>query len=194
MKKELLKNKRNPLTRPSAALSLLGRGKQRAFTLIELLVVVLIIGILAAVAVPQYQVAVEKARVTEVMTNIATIKRQMELYILEHGLPAGRDQVFYEDFANVELSGGEWDGYHHYVTPHFNYGPIISSEGGYIEVVEQGYAYTFLVTSFPQEEGLNEDSPVGGWYQSCVTLVTNLGRKICKQYEALGWKYADRDY
>mgnify|MGYP004481752067 CR=1 FL=1 len=55
------------------------------FTLIELLVVVLIIGILAAIAVPQYEKAVWKARVSEALTMLHSIRRHHELRTLEQG-------------------------------------------------------------------------------------------------------------
>ena len=56
----------------------------KAFTLIELLVVVLIIGILSAIALPQYTQAVEKSRAAEALANIGSFKRAIDVWRLAH--------------------------------------------------------------------------------------------------------------
>ncbi len=59
------------------------KNTKRGFTLIELLVVVLIVGILAAVAVPQYQKAVNKSRLAEVWANLAALRKAAQVKILQ---------------------------------------------------------------------------------------------------------------
>ncbi len=60
-------------------------GRLSGFTLIELLVVVLIIGILAGVALPQYQKAVERSKSTEAFTIFSSIEKAVSMKFMESG-------------------------------------------------------------------------------------------------------------
>ena len=51
---------------------------QKGFTLIELMIVIAIIGILAAIAIPQYQNYIARSQVTRVMGEVTTVKTAIE--------------------------------------------------------------------------------------------------------------------
>ncbi len=77
---------------------------KKGFTLIELLVVVLIIGILSAIALPQYEKAVEKARISEARIVLNFILRQHQLCVLENGSSAticsDEDRAFFNQYLS----------------------------------------------------------------------------------------------
>lgn len=79
---------------------------KKGFTLIELLVVVLIIGILAAIALPMYTKTVERTKFTQALVEIKTFLDAAQRYELEHGW---LENATLRDILNtVEPSDAQW--------------------------------------------------------------------------------------
>jgi len=155
---------------------------KKGFTLIELLVVVLIIGILSAIALPQYQKAVFKSRLSEVMVNLKTIGNCFDMYVLEHGLPAAGSTVYMKDMGcTVELTGGQWTNDYTYKTKNFIYDDIgCGHEKCHLHVSDKGFTNdpTFAMNDYENDK-------------ICFTQNKPLGRMACKMFEEHGWTYED---
>ncbi|MBX3374404.1 MAG: prepilin-type N-terminal cleavage/methylation domain-containing protein [Phycisphaeraceae bacterium] len=61
------------------------RTTNRAFTLIEILIVVVILGILAAIVIPQFTSASEDAQASSVQSQLQTVRGQVELFRVQNG-------------------------------------------------------------------------------------------------------------
>lgn len=85
---------------------------KNGFTLIEVLVVVLIIGILSAVAVPQYQAAVNKVRFAAVMPLVKALKEAEEVHYLANG-------SYTADFSALDIA----------LPPDFQEGDVCTGNG-----------------------------------------------------------------
>ena len=159
----------------------------KGFTLIELLVVVLIIGILAAIALPQYQKAVEKSRLTEALHTAKLVEECFDWYLLEHGLPSGNEYVYLKDMnCPIEINLGEWnEGEGRYMSTDVdNYNPGCSRIGCYEEICRlPDYKYGFNFTITPSQRS-----------HYCYTFGTDTGRYICNSLRSQGWEYVDGDF
>jgi general secretion pathway protein G len=58
--------------------------KNTGFTLVEILIVVIILGILAAIVIPQFTEASNDARVSALVSDLQTVRSQIELYKVQH--------------------------------------------------------------------------------------------------------------
>ena len=78
------------------------RSSQKGFTLVEILIVVIILGILAAIVIPQFTNASEDARKSSLTSQLQTLRSQTELYKLQH-----RDNYPTDD--GTITGAWEWD-------------------------------------------------------------------------------------
>ncbi len=138
-------------------------NKNAGFTLIELLVVVLIIGILSAVALPQYTKAVEKSRATEAISLVRVIRDLQEAYFMANGVYASNlneldiDIPGEDGFSSVQRRETKW----------FSFAGATGIEFAPGQVVAVGNRL-----------------PIGSYY--AIIAVAGDSRLMCKYYTSAG--------
>ncbi len=139
---------------------------KKGFTLIEILVVVLIIGILAAIAVPQYQKAVQLSRVKTALPILRSIYDAKEIYYLSHGHYTGD-----LDELDIKVDNSGKDEENHYIT---SFGKVVlSSNSPYVYAEVDGGAFIDFM-------GLTEDNN-GKFYGLCYNnndICSHFGGRI----------------
>ncbi|OHB77983.1 MAG: hypothetical protein A2Z25_14070 [Planctomycetes bacterium RBG_16_55_9] len=81
---------------------------QSGFTLVEILIVVVILGILAAIVIPQFTEASTEAKTSSLCTDLQTVRSQIELYKIQHNddLPGDGSASFEQAMTGQTTQAG----------------------------------------------------------------------------------------
>lgn len=144
---------------------------KQGFTLIELLVVVLIIGVLSAIALPQYSKSVERARSAEALTNGRVLLDATNRALDERPNEAPTTRAS----LDVKISGGQWTSNRVYKTEDFTY--TLQPDGIEIDRDLDGDGYTLML--------FNNSSPNEG--QRTCTSRGEEGAELCQTFISAGF-------
>lgn len=138
--------------------------KAKGFTLLEMLVVSLIIGILAAIALPKYQLAAEKARAAEGITILRSLRDAQFNYFLTHG-------KYSNDINDLDISFPGEDG---------SYSGVPRKESKNFSYAVKNIETELAVAS---RKPLIKDYGLKAQGQQLICRVyTSFGRDVCKSF------------
>ena len=136
-------------------------SKRKGFTLIEMLVVVLIIGILAAIAFPQYEKAVNRTRLTEAFLLGRFFRDAQRMYFMR----TGRYADTYEELG-IDMPP---------------YGVLVSPA----KIRVKKYTYSIMGSGGDTKDRITVD---GGLPGRVALLFMYDGRNVCCSYASSDWK------
>ncbi len=123
----------------------------RGFTLVEILIVVIILGILAAIVVPQFTEASSDAKLSALMTDLQAVRNQISLYKAQHGFALPSKDIVDELTNRTDADG-----------------TVNNSNGSY-----GPYLNKFPTNPFAGNNDVNVDGTKGsgtaGWYYNTTT-------------------------
>jgi len=102
------------------------RRNQSGFTLVELLIVVIILGILAAVVIPQFNTAAAESKEAALASNLATIRQAIELYKVQHNDTFPDSTIVVQLTTTTDVTGAAGTKYGPYIRNAFPSDPINS--------------------------------------------------------------------
>lgn len=105
--------------------------RKNGFTLIELLIVVIIIGVLANLALPQYKQAIEKAKATEAVLMFSHMRTAEFLYYYQWGVFANTSDA--SAFVDTGLHTNQTNKYAAVVAASVNGSPIFANSENFTE-------------------------------------------------------------
>ena len=140
--------------------------QNNGFTLIELLMVVIILGILAAVAIPQFSASSTDAKISALKSNLASIRGAIELYMVQHGGNYPTTDIVNQMTQYTDESGN----FQTSKTATYKYGPYIKNgipENPFVSTS----ADTVVTDSSTETIGTVTADPnaVGGWLYVVTT-------------------------